>query len=138
MARRVDAFRLLHSAVVHPDDDVAFGLFRGSHRQGLSVRAQHDERAGGVEADAGDLTGRHRGLRQCILHGIADGLPDFAARLLDDGAARMEQRDVTPGRPHHAASEVEDTSPGAARAHVHANDIAHIARAVCRAGGRVF
>jgi hypothetical protein len=141
MPGRVDALRLLHGAVVHPDDDVALGLFRGTHRQGPPALAQHDERAGGIEADTGDLLGRDSGLRQRLLHGIADGLPDLAARLLDDGAARMEQRDVTLGRRHHAPDEIEDAGSGAARAHIDANDVTHIthtARAACRAGSRVF
>lgn len=136
VARGVDAFRLLHGAMVHPHDDVAPGLLGRAHGQRLTAFAQHDERAGCIEADAVDLIGRHRGLRQRVLHGMADGVPDFTARLLDDGAARVEQRDVMFCRGHHVAGKVENAGPGAARANVHADDIARIARAGCRAGGR--
>ena len=47
-------------AVVHPDDDVARRVAGRADRKRLAAVAQHDQRTGRVEADAGDRLGRRR------------------------------------------------------------------------------
>jgi hypothetical protein len=41
----------------HPHDHVLLGFTRGTHTDRTVCRVQHDQRAGGVEADAGDVPG---------------------------------------------------------------------------------
>ncbi|MNY61019.1 hypothetical protein D3C86_1976440 [compost metagenome] len=52
----VDALRLFHGAVIHPDDDIAFGMIGSADRQSLVISTTHDKRTGRVETDAGNLS----------------------------------------------------------------------------------
>ena len=67
--------------------------------------------------------GRTPGRRDRLADGGADGAPDVGARLLDDRAGFVEDRDVALGRAEHAAARVEDAGAGAAGADVDADEM---------------
>ncbi|MNE06325.1 hypothetical protein D3C80_989100 [compost metagenome] len=66
--QRVDLVRIADGAVVHPHDDIPIVITAGAdgHRPALLVH--HDERAGRVEPDTGDIGGSKPGIRHRRLH----------------------------------------------------------------------
>ena len=54
----VDATRLGGCSVVHPHDDIPPGIPRSADRERTRGVVEHDQRAGGVKADAADDRGR--------------------------------------------------------------------------------
>ena len=79
VAGRVDPFGLVDCPVVHPDDNVAGRVLGKTDWQRGAALAQHDERAGGVEADAADLLRADaEPLARCPDR-AADRLPDLGA-----------------------------------------------------------
>ena len=119
VAAGVDLGGFRHRAVVHPDDGVA--VRRPGRRDGERVPAgvERDQRAGGVEADAGDGVRRDSGRR--LAHGVARRRPDIAGGMLDDVARLTEQRDRPAGAGDQPARLVERAGPRAGGAHVHAD-----------------
>jgi len=142
MPRHVDPPRLIGRAVIHPDDDVALGIAGGADGQRTAAPAQHDQRAGRIEADAGDGGRRHAGLPDGPADGEANGAPDVVARLLDDLAGLAEEGNFVPRRPDQPARPVEHAGTRAAGPDVDAeeisasggvgNGVAHLLRDPCR------
>ncbi len=91
--------------------------------KGPAALAQHDQRTGRIEADALDALRGHTGKLHRLANGATDGAPDIVARLLDDVAGLVEDRDVAPGRSEHRARLVEDPGPGAAGADVYPQEM---------------
>ena len=81
--RLVDEGGFRDGAVVHPDDDVALRIAREADAQRSRLLVEHDERAGGVEADALDGGGRER--RPLAI----------AARIAATQAAQMSEEDCS-------------------------------------------
>ncbi len=105
-------------AVVEPDDDVPAVLARGRDGRRAVVVVERDQRAGGIEADAGDLFPRQAGLRAGRADGGADRPPDVLAVLLGVVGRGLVQRDRVLGARQHAAVPVEHARARAAGADV--------------------
>ena len=123
MLAGVDAPRLVEGAVVHPDDDVALAVARPANRQWRAALPDHDQRAGRIEADAGDVVRTKLRLRQCLANACADGPPDILARLLGNFAGLGEQRDVALGRGEKLTPGIEHARPGAAGADINTEEM---------------
>lgn len=95
--------------MVYPDDDVARRVAMRSHRERRSVLAKHDQRAGRIEADAGDGVAVDACRGDGRADAGADGVPDVVARLLDDRARLAVECDVAAGASQQRAAFVEDT-----------------------------
>ena len=116
---RVDPRRLPGGAMVHPDDDIA--LRAGVIADGqAALRADHHERAGGIETDARHPCGIEA--RDRFLHRGADRVPDLRRALLDEPRVVAVHGDVALGGGEERARAVEDTRPCRARAHVDADE----------------
>ena len=104
----VDALRLVERPVIHPDDDVAFGIVGRPDRQRPSLAVENDQRAGGVEAEALDGVGGD----SRRLNGLADGFhhrfPDVVGGLLDHVALLPPDADGPLGGGEELSGLIED------------------------------
>ena len=123
LGRGVDAARLRHSTMIHPHDDVAFGIGGGADRQRLSPRAQDHQRAGRVETDACHRLGRDAGPAHRVPRARTDRPPDIVAGLFEDVARFVPQGNVRPGRVEQHPGPVEHAGASAARAHVDTEEV---------------
>ena len=122
VARAVDAFGLRDGAVIHPDDDILRGLAGGTDGHGPVLGVEHDERAGGVEADAGDVRRRSLGRLQRAPHGAAARGPDVGGGMLHEVRRGPEEQDGLGGVAEHAPGGGEHAGARAAGADVDAQE----------------
>ena len=84
----INQLGFLLRAVVRPEDDVALARLAQARPardgDGRAVHIGHGERARRVETDPLDICGRHVGLRECRLDGLAYARPDVGRGLLED------------------------------------------------------
>ena len=123
LGARVDAPGLVDGAMVHPHDDVAFGIARRTDRHGPTALAQHDQRAGRVEAQPRHRARRNAGRRDRLANAAAHRAPDIVARLLHDVAGLAPEADIGLRRRQHRAGRIEHTCPCAARPDVDAYEM---------------
>jgi len=123
IARRVDRRRLVARAVIHPHDDVAFGLAAGGNRDRLAGAADGDSEQVASKPSAADRTlARHRRASRPRARRRRSG-SRCRRRLLDDAGGGMELPDGPHGEGETPPREIEDTRPDAGRSHIHADDV---------------
>ncbi len=105
--------------VVEPGDHVPAILVAGRHA-GRPVRlVQGDQRAGGIERDAGDRLPADTGDGERVADRGRDRRPDVVRALLGVVWLRPVQRDRSLGPGEHAAAGIEHASARAAGADIH-------------------
>ena len=122
--------------MVQPDDRVPARLAGRRDAQLAAVAIAHDEGAGGIEADAGDVAGRHAGNLPRRPDGDADGAPDVLRIVLGMIGRRPVHRDLMLGAAEHGAGAVEDRGARAAGTDIHGTDMTCHQAALLRARRR--
>ncbi len=123
MARRRAFVGFGKRAMVEPDDGVP-ALFAG-HRDAelAAVAVANDQRAGGIEADAGDAFRRDAGLLPRGADRYADRRPDVFRIVLGVVGLRLMHEDRVFGAAKHVAGAVENAGARAPRPDIDGADI---------------
>src|SRR5262249_4381199 len=110
--------RFARRAMVHPDDRVALRRAGRADRKRAPGMIEHNERAGGVEAEATEALERQPARRDRLADRGANRAPDVVGGVFDDVARLAPDLDRAPRAGEELARRVEDAGARAARADV--------------------
>ncbi|MNL47632.1 hypothetical protein D3C87_1704310 [compost metagenome] len=113
--------RLIEGAMVEPDDGVPTVPAIARHGDRRSGRVANDQRTGGIETDADDISGRGLCQGHGIAHRPADRGPDFLAVVLGEIGVSTPHRNGRFGTAEKLPFAREHAGPGTAGPDIHSH-----------------